>query len=103
MLKIIYDLDAKGFVKERYVAEVDDEGAVLDTRFSGMISQDMPNGLLKPRWTGTEWVEGETEEEKAEREAKQLLESLKPTPEEVANAELEIKMLTMLTDLGVVQ
>jgi len=59
--------------------------------------------FYKPKWTGAEWVEGETEEEKAEREEKQLIESLKPSPQEIANAELEIKILTTLTELGVIQ
>lgn len=63
------------------------------------------NRMYKPKWdrTSEQWVEDESEEEKAERESQQLLESLKPSPSEIANAELEIKMITILSDLGVVQ
>lgn len=74
---------------------------VPDGCITVQLPQPMP--FYKPKWTGAEWVEGETEEEKAEREEKQLIESLKPSPQEIANAELEIKILTTLTELGVIQ
>lgn len=103
MKKHVYEIDDKGFLKEIYLANVDSEGNILDEDKQGFITVDYPSGLWKRKWNGTEWIEGETEEEKAEREAQQLLESLKPSPSEIANAELEIKVITMLTELGVIQ
>lgn len=57
----------------------------------------------KPKWSGIEWVEGESEEEKAEREARHQLELSAPSPEELADAELEIKIISLLTELEVIQ
>ncbi|GEM_PF-1134782 len=68
-----------------------------------MTSPPIDGSLWTPMWNGAEWVEGETGEERAERESQQLLESLKPSPQEVVDAELEIKLLTMLTELEVIQ
>lgn len=97
-LKFVYVIDAHGFIiTSRFV----------DTAVRDFESNEIPQTILppvhKPKWNGSEWVEGESEEEKAERESQQLLESLKPSPVELADAELEIKLLTMLTELGVVQ
>lgn len=103
MKKHVYEIDDMGLLKEVYLADIDSEGNILDVDKQGFITVDYPSGLWKKRWTGTEWIEGETVEERSEREEQQLLESLKPSLDEIANAELEIKMLTMLTELGVIQ
>ncbi|MEQ6049478.1 hypothetical protein U2I53_10570 [Lysinibacillus capsici] len=103
MKKQVYKIDEDGLINEIYVAEVDENGKIQDEDKSHLISLDPPHGLFKAKWTGVEWIEGETEEEKAEREAQRLLESLKPSPSEISNAELEIKIVTMLTELEVIQ
>ncbi|MGA3600346.1 hypothetical protein [Lysinibacillus agricola] len=91
-----YKVDDKGYIVNNYV--VDGDVIVPD----GCITVQLPQPLLfyRPKWNGNEWVEGETEEAKSERESRQLLESLKPSPPEIADAELEIKMVTILTELG---
>lgn len=94
-----YEIDDKGFIINNYSANGDVE--VPDGCITVQLPQPMP--FHKPKWSGSEWVEGETEEEKIEREANQLLDSLRPSPSEIADAELEIKMITMLTELGVIQ
>ncbi|WGF39876.1 MULTISPECIES: hypothetical protein [Lysinibacillus] len=101
--KQVYELDENMYLKEIYIAEINEHGNIVDEDKQGFIIVDIPSGLFKYKWNGAEWIEGETEEEKTEREALQLLESLKPTLEELANAELEIKMLTILTELEVIQ
>jgi len=101
--KQVYQLDTNGVLKEIYVAEIDEHGNIMDEDKQGFVTVDIPSGLFKPKWNSTQWIEGETVEEKAEREAQQLLESLKPTPSEIADAELEIKILSTLTELGVIQ
>ncbi|WP_333880387.1 hypothetical protein [Lysinibacillus capsici] len=95
----VYEIDDKGFIINNYYDNGDVE--IPDGCITVQLPQPMP--FHKPKWKGTEWVEGETEEEKAEREEKQLIESLKPSPQEIANAEIEIKILTMLAELEVVQ
>lgn len=95
----VYEIDDKGFIINNYYDNGDVE--IPDGCITVQLPQPMP--FHKPKWNGTEWVEGETEEEKAEREEKQLIESLKPSPQEIANAEIEIKILTMLAELEVVQ
>ncbi|MEK5432603.1 hypothetical protein MKY88_17180 [Lysinibacillus sp. FSL R7-0073] len=94
-----YTIDTKGFIIKSYL--VGGDIAVPSTAINVQLPQPLP--YIRPKWDGEEWVEGETEEEKTEREERQLLESLKPSPKEIADAELEIKILTMLTDLEVVQ
>jgi len=103
MLKQVYEVDSKGFIKEIHVSSVEENGIILEESKRDFISVDPLDILFSPQWNGTEWVEGETAEERAEREAQQLLESLKPSPEEIADAELEIKIVTMLTELEVIQ
>lgn len=95
----VYEIDHKGFIINNYYDNGDVEIPV------GCITVQLPQPMpfYKPKWSGSDWVEGETEEEKIEREANQLLESLRPSPSEIADAELEIKMITMLTELGVIQ
>lgn len=63
MLKKVYEVDENGFLKEIYVANVDENGNVLDEDKKEFIDIEMPQGLYKPKWTGTEWVEGATQEE----------------------------------------
>jgi len=94
-----YEIDEKGFIINNYYDNGDVE--IQDSCITVQLPQPLP--FHKPKWNGVEWTEGETEEEKAERESKQLLESLKPSLTEIANAELEIKILTTLTELGVVR
>lgn len=58
-------------------------------------------GYVKPKFNGTEWVEGATVEEIQAYDDEKLLESLIPTQEEVNDAKLEIKTIQLLQDLGV--
>ena len=103
MIKQVYKADENGFLKEIYVAEVDEGGKILNEDKKDLIPIDPPHGLFKARWTGEEWIEGELEEERTNRESQYLLDTLKPSPSELADAELEIKVITMLTELGVIQ
>lgn len=96
-----------------YAYEVNKQGYIINNYLIGgdvpipesCVTKQLPQPLVfyRPKWDGTKWVEGETAKEKTDRESRQLLESLKPTPIEISDAELEIKLLTMLKDLGVIQ
>lgn len=63
MKKQVYEIDGNGLLKEIYVAEVDENGKILDEDKVDFISIDPPHGLFKPKWNGTEWIEGATQEE----------------------------------------
>lgn len=103
MKKIVYQLTPDGFILERHVADINTDGVIIDDDKINFITIDPPNTIYKPRYVGTQWVEGETEAEKSVRESNQLIESLKPSPTEISDAELEIKLITTLTELGVIR
>lgn len=96
-LKTAYMVDDNGFILEVIVVDIS------ETIPNNVVIDNIENYYHTPRWNGAEWVEGESAEEKSNREAQQLLESLKPSPQELADAEIEIKMITMLTEMGVIQ
>lgn len=62
-MKQAYEIDSNGLIKEIYVVNVDENGTILDKDKSHLISIDPPHGLFKAKWTGTEWIEGATQEE----------------------------------------
>ena len=99
MSKFAFIVDKNGFVVDTTIITKEQE---KEQKFV-TVTFPIDPPLSKPKWDGMEWVEGETEEEKIEREAQQLLESLKPSPSEIADAELEIKMITMLKEMEVIQ
>lgn len=103
MLKEIYKINREGFIVDNYLGEFN-EDATLISPVGEFITESLPQPLhfYKPKWNGSEWVEGESEEEKYERESLENLNSLQPTPEEIADSELEIKMLTLLLEMGIV-
>lgn len=100
MKKQVYEVDEEGYLLEVYVANVIDN-KIIDDDKKDFILLEMPNGLFNPRWSGKQWVEGESEEEKAEREAQLALIEMQPTAEELANAEFEIKVIKLLSELEV--
>lgn len=94
-----YKIDDEGFILDNY--HIDGDVAVPEGCITVQLPQPLP--FYKPKWNGTEWVEGESVEETDERESQQLLESLKPSAQEINDSELEIRFITILMDLGVVQ
>lgn len=103
LIKVVYEIDNQGFIIERRVGEFVEEVLVTDFDGRNIITSDLPYPLefFKPKWNGVEWVEGEPEEEKANRDAQQALMVLQPTAEELANAEFEIKVIKLLSELEV--
>lgn len=97
--KYAYVIDHNGFI---IGADIHYNGNELPDNFVlDFVPPEL--GIIRPKWNGSIWIEGETLEEKSEREALQLLELLKPSSDEITNAELEIKILTMLKEVEVVQ
>ncbi|MEL7646972.1 MAG: hypothetical protein AAGU76_02710 [Sedimentibacter sp.] len=63
MLKQVYDIDEFGYLKEIKVAEFDEQGNCLDEHAENIITTDIPQGLYRKKWTGTEWIEDMPQEE----------------------------------------
>lgn len=101
MLKEVYEIDEFGFVIDAHVAEVDDLNNILDYTKIKMIPVGY-QGLNKPRWNGSEWTEGESEEEKELREYDNYIQSLVPSQQAIQKAQLEIEVLNIINELGVI-
>lgn len=63
MLKEVFDIDTNGFIRNKYVAEVDIDGIILDSEKQHLISAQPIVSFFKAKWTGSEWIEGATQEE----------------------------------------
>lgn len=95
VLKQVYDIHADGHLKGIYVAYVDENGVILEEDKIHMIATDMQDGLQKPKWNGTEWIEGATQEEIDELTK---VEPSPPTEIDLLKAELT-KTNEMLLDM----
>ncbi|MED4701601.1 hypothetical protein P9436_21420 [Lysinibacillus capsici] len=103
---LLYKINEEGFLQFGEEIFVSDNATIPDGYTDISLPTDLNGNQLpfyKPKLVENKWIEGETAEERADREAQQLLESLKPSPEELADAELEIKLITILSELGVIQ
>ena len=110
MLREVYNVNEEGFILDNYVGEFDEEDNFvglegnLSVPEGELVTEPLPQPLFffKPRWNGSEWEEGESEEAQSERASEDVLKALQPSPAELADAQLEIKILNLLTDLEVV-
>ncbi|WP_252225131.1 MULTISPECIES: hypothetical protein [unclassified Clostridium] len=73
-----YKIDENGFYIEDYIYQEDEQ---LE---DNIITTDIPQGLYIPKWNGSEWVEGATQE---------YIESIKPKPKELTETEILQKQL----------
>lgn len=83
--KHVYEVDENGFFVEMYLANVDEEGNILDEDKQGFVTVDYPSGLVKRKWNGIEWIEGATQEEIDEMTK---VESLPPTDTEILGQQM---------------
>ncbi len=63
MLKQVYEINELGYLQNIKVVEFDEQGNCLDELAKNIITTDIPQGLYKSKWTGTEWIETMTEAE----------------------------------------
>ncbi|MFJ7646940.1 hypothetical protein ACIQ1H_05300 [Lysinibacillus sp. NPDC097279] len=103
MHKQIYKVNNGGFIEEVFLGEFDENGQLIDP-IGEYVTTDLPQPLLfyQPKWDDTQWVEGATEEELVKHKEQQLLDNLKPSVEEITDADLEIKILTILLEMEVI-
>ncbi|NMA65856.1 MAG: hypothetical protein GX957_06385 [Clostridiaceae bacterium] len=59
----LYKVDENGFATEYTIVYFDEKGNLLTEVEDGFILSVVPQGLYKPRWDGTEWVEDMAQEE----------------------------------------
>ncbi|POZ56258.1 hypothetical protein LYSIN_01041 [Lysinibacillus sphaericus] len=104
MRKQVYQVDSDGFIVEVFLGEFDDQGQLIDP-IGEYITTDLPQPLLfyRPKWDGTQWLEGATEDVLAKHKEQQLMDNLRPSVQEITDADLEIKILTMLLEMQVIQ
>lgn len=57
MKKEVFEIDINGYIAEKYVADFDDQGKCTEELTENFIITDMPQGLYRAKWTGTEWIE----------------------------------------------
>jgi len=60
MKKQVYEISEKGYLKEIHVKEFDAQGNCTEELAENIVTVAPPQGLYRPIWTGTEWVEGMT-------------------------------------------
>lgn len=92
MLKQVYEINEYGYPKEIYVKDFDEEGNCTEELAEDIITVDSPNGLYRAKWTGTEWIEGLSQEEIDEINN---VPSLPTTEERLQQAEDTILFLLM--------
>jgi len=57
MLKQVYEINELGYLKGILVKEFDEQGNCTEELAEYTIITDIPQGLYRPKWTGTVWVE----------------------------------------------
>lgn len=72
-------IDNEGFITSRYVVFNDEKPP------SYVVMTEPPNNLKKPKWTGTEWIEGYVEEVLEPSEIDVLKEQIKVLQQEMEN------------------
>ncbi len=63
MLKEVFKIDVNGFIINKFIAEFDEHGKPVKELEQNIIAVDPPQGLYKPKWDGTKWIETMTEAE----------------------------------------
>lgn len=100
-MKTVYEIDKDGFMTYR-TADIDVGSPVPPNYVSEGLPTDSEGNQLpfwRPRWDGEMWSEGKSQEEFDEEK---VLESLTPSPEEMYNADFEIRMITLLFEMEVI-
>lgn len=57
MLKQVYEINENGYLQEIQVAEFDEQGNCTEELAENIVTTDIPQGLYRAKWTGTEWIE----------------------------------------------
>jgi hypothetical protein len=101
-MKLFRKIDEQGYFIEDVLFDSHpiitvDEVEVLDPHY---IDTPCDGGFYKPKWNGSEWVEGKSQEE---IEYEEYLESIKPTDTEIQKAERELETIDLLLELGVIE
>lgn len=63
MKRQVYEIDEKGYIKNTYAAKVDINGALIEVLEGNIVTYSPEQGMCRPKWTGTKWIEDMTQEE----------------------------------------
>lgn len=64
MHKEVYEIDDSGFIIERYLISIDEDGNLSDLPEGNIIPIDLPQpNFYRPKWDGEAWTEGLSQEE----------------------------------------
>lgn len=63
MQKQVYKVDESGYLQEILVKEFSEHGDCTEELAENIIVTDVPQGLYRARWNGTEWIEDMAQEE----------------------------------------
>lgn len=61
--KEVFMIDDCGYIVDKYIADFDNLGNPIKILPENVVTVSLFNGLYRPRWTGTEWVEDMSQEE----------------------------------------
>lgn len=111
MLKQVYEIDEFGHRKSILVKEFDEHGNCTEELAENIITVDIPQGLYRAKWAGTEWVEDMSQAEidalnnqlQEPTEIEKLKERL-ATAEQVAveTSITQQELLELLLEMGVI-
>ncbi|MBN1079257.1 hypothetical protein [Clostridium botulinum] len=101
-------IDSNGFVIEKCVLFIDNIPQYFEVTEDMQTLEMYKGDLIKPKWSGVEWVEGATEEELKEWEEKNKPVEKEPTKEELLEKQLletqaivaELRYKTILKENG---
>lgn len=60
MKKIVYEINSDNYIVKSFIADIIENTL---PQVDNIIYSSLPNGLYNPKWNGTEWIEGATQEE----------------------------------------
>lgn len=81
MKKEVYKINKDGFLEEILIKDFKDDGSCIEKLQENIIVVAIPQGLYKPKWIGTEWIETMTKEEYIKTLPKQ--EPAQPSTEQI--------------------
>ncbi|HBD63506.1 MAG TPA: hypothetical protein DC038_03620 [Clostridiales bacterium] len=79
MKRQVYKIDENGYLQEILVKDFDEDGNCTEELSENITTVDPPNGLYKHKWTGSEWIEGLSQEE---------IDEINNVPQEPAEVEM---------------
>ncbi len=88
--KEVFMIDSNGYIVDKYVADFNNQGISIEEFPENVITVSLPNGLYRPKWNGTNWVEDMSQEE-----INELKNQPQPITQEQRISDLELLVLQL--------